>query len=483
MEFSDLARQEATAFVDRLVAAADAMRVDLERRLGAVSTELEFATEAHRRVDAQRMTAEAAVAEQSAARAYEAAAREEEATARLEAEQELHATRELLERSRQEAAAVAERIRGLEQVLATARDTETSLRAELSETERSLRAQLETANDRGNERAAAVEAAAKMAADAAAQQFAAERDALRAKVEAAAGEIEQLRSEYEAAGSDLRDAQTQLDASHEHYCRIEQRLRDAQASATSMLTDAIAANDALDAAETTAALFEALAEHVARVLKRVAIFRVKGSHLEGEHVAAPDDRADVRKLVIPMSVASLVTRAATSGDIHRAEGEQLNGLLSPFGDTPAAALAVALSVGGERIAVLYADAGSAVSDTDAAYARLLVRYATVVLSRLTHELRAMKELQEYAAMLLQEAEGMFQNDVATGRSESQCVARLRETLECGRELYAQRAALEGTIAADLLEEQIAATIRESDSRFARALADAVETPEARRTAS
>ncbi len=47
----------------------------------------------------------------------------------------------------------------------------------------------------------------------------------------------------------------------------------------------------------------------------------------------------------------------------------------------------------------------------------------------------------------------------------------------------QRAALEGTFAADIFEDQIASAVRVPESRFAKALVAALAHPHAQRTAS
>ena len=78
----------------------------------------------------------------------------------------------------------------------------------------------------------------------------------------------------------------------------------------------------------------------------------------------------------------------------------------------------------------------------------------MLLTRLTQELKTLKELRDYAGMLLQEAEQMFLADLEGKRPEKERVRRLQETIECGRQLYAQRAALEGPLAAGLLDAQI-----------------------------
>ena len=101
----------------------------------------------------------------------------------------------------------------------------------------------------------------------------------------------------------------------------------------------------------------------------------------------------------------------------------------------------------------------------------MVKAATVLLTRLSQELKTLNELREYAAMLLQEAEQMYSADQETDRSDEERRSRLQDTLDCARQLYAQRAALEGAAAAGLLDDRIAALLQgERDTPFARDLA-------------
>ena len=108
-----------------------------------------------------------------------------------------------------------------------------------------------------------------------------------------------------------------------------------------------------------------------------------------------------------------------------------------------------------------------------AFATLLVRHATLLLMQLTDELKTLAALREYAAMLLQEARQMHSADTQAGRRPDEVRRRLEDTLDCARQLYSQRAALEGTSAAGLFDEQIAAALElEADTAFALDLAAA-----------
>jgi hypothetical protein len=252
---------------------------------------------------------------------------------------------------------------------------------------------------------------------------------------------------------------------------------------TALLRSSVKALDTLGAAATVADVFTALVEQLAAEFPRVAIFRAKDQRLEGELAAGLDDAVDITTLVIPTSDDSVITRAAAGVTLEQGTAEEIADARSPFGDSPASALAAPLMFQGETLAVVYADSDVVSNDAHAAFAGVLVGHANVVLSRLTQEMKAARELREYAQMLLHEAEEMFLADIQEGRTEPDRLRRLHGTIEFGRQLYAQRAALEGPAVAGLLEDEIAALIRvEPITRFGSGLAAALDGAPAQLTA-
>jgi hypothetical protein len=223
--------------------------------------------------------------------------------------------------------------------------------------------------------------------------------------------------------------------------------------------------DDLSAATTVADLLGALVRQLSAEFSRVALFRVKANRLEGEHQVGFDLTTDVSKLVIPLSVDSLITRAATSGTIEHLTGDELkDSSRVPFGGTPTIALALPIAFQGETLAVVYADSEQ-YSDSSRVgqhagmgFALLLVRTTSVLLMRLSQELKTLNELRDYAAMLLQEAREMYAADMQADKGTEERRSRLKDTIECARQLYAQRASLEGSAAATLLDDRIAAAI-------------------------
>ena len=199
-------------------------------------------------------------------------------------------------------------------------------------------------------------------------------------------------------------------------------LRDDVARMGSLLDMSAQAVDELAEKTTVTDLFAALVRHLASEFSRVALFRVKANRLEGEDQIGFDDTTDVTKLVLPLNVDSLITRAASSGSFEQLMGDELaDSSRAPFGGTPTVALAMPIAFQGETLAVVYADSDQPISDRGPAghdasigFAKLMVRTAGVLLMRLSQELKMLNELRDYAAMLLQEAQEMYSADIRGG---------------------------------------------------------------------
>jgi len=315
---------------------------------------------------------------------------------------------------------------------------------------------------------------------------------LRADLEAARAEVAQVSAALDAEGARLSatlEEQRSLRSKVEDANAVADSLQDEIAAAragsqrvNAMLQGSVKAFEALGRAATVTDVFNMLMQELAGEFPRVAILRLKGTRLEGEMGVGFDSSTEVTGLVIPSSIDSVITRAAAGGRLEQVAATQLDG--SPFGGSPASAVAAPLMFQGETLAVVYAESDTASNDAHAAFAGLLAGHANVLLSRLTQELKAVKELREYARMLLHEAEQMFLADIAEGRTEPERVRRLHGTIEFGRQLYAQRAALEGAAAARLLEDEIATLISaEPITHFGGAVAAALDGAEPQRKAS
>lgn len=499
----------------------DAVQRETERA-DTADRDLDATIEAHKQVDAARIEAETA--------------QRQEAQARAALETELRDLRGLLESTRTEASRLSDQLESegaQNAIIAAERE---AAAAECV----ALTAQLAAATKQFESVTVQFEAASLQHRNAIAELEAvtAERDEIRERVqqlEAVTAERDEIRGrlqELEAVSTERDESRARVQALEDeqaarddHARQLEARLSDslsseaglrdqAETSAaeleraraevtalsdqaerlTSLIDAAVRAMDDLARATTVADLLASLVKQLATAFPRVALFRVKGNHVEGEHQLGFDMKADVSKLMIPLNMDSLITRAATTGVAAQLTGAELAGSNhSPFGETPATAIALPIGFQDETLAVAYLESDHAASEEGLAaheaitsFATLLVRHTAALVTRLSQELKMLAELREYATMLLQEADQMYAADVEAGRNEAERRRRLQETIDCARQLYAQRAALEGAAAATLLDEQIAIQAA-SATPFAHELAAVagldVQQQQSRRTAS
>jgi chromosome segregation ATPase len=237
----------------------------------------------------------------------------------------------------------------------------------------------------------------------------------------------------------------------------------------------------LGVATTVAALLGALAKQLATQFSRVAVFRLKGNRLEGEHQVGFDQTKDVTKLIIPLSMDSMITRVVSSGAVESVAGKQPIEAGTPLGGTPSTAVSLPIVFHGQTIAVVYADdsgqkataqaAGGA--DSRVGFARVMLAQTGVLLLRLTHELKTLADLREYATQLLQEAAQMHSVDAAAGKNADEVRRRLKGTIDWARQLFAERVTLAGGLGAAVLDEQIGASLEKQATPFAKDLASVV----------
>jgi len=430
---------DAQAQIDslRTLLAKESERADTSDR------DLDAAIEAHAAVDAARLEAEA-----SARR---------DAQARAELQKELAEARSLLD------ASVAQVARLNAQIENTSSETRT-LHADVT----AARAESEAAHKQREAVAAQLEAT-RLRVQTLERNQASNDDTIR-RLEASLNDAIQSEATARelAAGTDADVARALADMA---------ALRGEVDRMGSLLDASTQSIDEMAASTTIGDLLASLVRQLSVEFSRVALFRVKGNRLEGEYQIGFDDTSDITKLVLPLTIDSLITRAVGSGMVEQLKGHELDdSSRAPFAGSPTSAMALPVAFQGETIAVVYADTDQIeredqLFDGSAAFARLMVKATTVLLMRLSQELKTLNELREYAAMLLQEAEEMYAADQQTERGEDERRSRLQDTVDCARQLYAQRAALEGAAAATLLDDRIAALLQgELNTSFARDLA-------------
>ncbi len=331
-----------------------------------------------------------------------------------------------------------------------------------------------------------------------------QRDAIAAQLKASSARVHSLERIQSKHEENVRQLQARLEAARDSEASLRERTEvsaDVQGEIDSlnghverlgsMLDTALNGVDEIAGTTTVGGLLAALVNQLATQFSRVGLFRVKSNRLEGEYQVGLDQNSDVTKLVIPLSLDSPLTRAVASGQLERLAGSELeDGGGMPFSGTPSAAVVLPVVLQGETLAVIYADddgyelpPSTAVHDSAARFAQLMVRQGVIMLTRLSHELKTLSELRDYAALLLREAEEMHAADLDAGKKGEELRTRLKDNLDCARQLYSQRATLEGPAAAVLLDEQISAILQmQGDTRFAKDLAALAGRSDDRRTA-
>ena len=274
---------------------------------------------------------------------------------------------------------------------------------------------------------------------------------------------------------------------------LESRVRAVPAAAAtaaaplSLLDELLDAFAALGGATTISDVLKTLVEQLAAQYPRVALFRVKKSHLQGAHQIGFDLKTDIAKVVMPLSMDSLLARAASSRQIERLSGAELKDSgRTPFTGTPGSALAIPIVVNGEALAIVYADdagrgpgaGATAEYEANARFAQAMQHHASALLARLTNELRTLAELQAYAGSLLREIEQMHAADLQAGLGAADLPVRVKANLEYARSIYGSRIAHEGADAATLLDDQITVLLEaQQGTPFGRNLAEAAGRPD------
>lgn len=291
------------------------------------------------------------------------------------------------------------------------------------------------------------------------QAVAAERQRLTAQVEE-----ERLRSREE-----LERATAAFDAERQQL-QFERDQRDAEAAAAASQQGAGTADtrvllDAFSAVQNARSLSDGLAALVqaaAHVAPRVALFVVNGSHLDEWSVPG----------VPQLSQLSLNVESETAGVLSAAvrRGERVTtgeSSAPAFAGLPAGGLgaAVPMLVGGEAVAVLYADEGRTGSGRSAEWldaVELLARHGAARLAELT-AIRALQVLERrsgnghhsaaapdqssesddqgarrYARLLVSEIKLYNEAAVRLGRERRDLLQRLRPEIERARRLYEDR---------------------------------------------
>jgi hypothetical protein len=434
---------------DALAISLTDARAQLETLRGQLATEQKQGQAAQKALEASQKELEASQKELSeaqssnkrldAAHAEAVAAREKEAAARATLEADLQGIRGLLDSARKETTRAAAEA---EAAVAERRKAEVALSA-------------------ANSQAQAAEA---------------KLSAVTTLFKTSAARVQALEREQEQQAAAMRELEGRTHAPADMDGELP------HAAGAGVLDGLLGAFDALSAATTIGDVLATLGEQLAAEFPRVALFRVKGNRLEGTHQIGFDLTNDIGKVIIPLAMDSLLTRAVTSGHTERLSGDAIDASGLPFGGSPTFALAMPIIVDAESIALVYADDFAEPrqesrndEDVNAKFAEALRQHTVALLMRLTTELKAMAELRAYAGSLLSEIEQMYVSDVAAGKQGEELQKRLHANLDYARSIFSNRAQFESPSAGALLDAQVGAMAdTHKDSAFGRDLAIVIQ---------
>ena len=438
---ADAARAQAEADHRKAEARSNEQIERLRADLAAEAQRAQAARSDHKAADTARAQGEADH--------RKAEARSNEQIERLRADLAAEAQRAQAARSDQAAADAA-----LAQALADHRQAETlfneqteRLRTELAgETERAHRARAD-----------------QMLAEAASAQAGATQRETEGKLQgeiqarsAAEQQLEQVRHLLDAALSEVTASRKQL----EREATEREKLANALNAIPPQPFDALlTACQKLNRATSIDEVLVTLVEALANDFSRVALFRLGSNHLKGVHEIGFNFENDISKVVMPLTMDSLLSHAVSSGRVQGFVPSELPpGSRAPFGGSPTYLLTLPVSVRGKTAAVIYADDAGRAEPTSpersVKFVQLLLWYALPLLARLSTDLTTLTELRQYAAMLVNEIGHIYTADAAGGKKSDELQARLLDNLQCARQIFSQRVAPEGPFAATLLEEQL-----------------------------
>jgi Skp family chaperone for outer membrane proteins len=324
----------------------------------------------------------------------------------------------------------------------------------------------------------------------------AEADAMAARLQAdASAGAAKLSEAFDATVERLRDDQAQLGAENERLAAEnaalswERRglLESARASHRGALIERLLeVFDQIAAAATVDAVIIAAAGGLTGDFARVAVFSVRDNRLAVHHQWGFGADSGIEKVIVPLGVESFLSEAAQAGTVQSFSGGAGTGS-APFGGAPTLVVTAPIVVRGETLAVLYADDSG--DPRDAAWsgdgvrlAGLLRAHVVLRLERLTVELQAIDELRAYAHMLLDEVQYVYDADTSANKSEPERMERLRDNVRCARQIYRQRATLDGPAATALLDDGVTRILQQSaGTPFGRDLASALRGAAVRET--
>lgn len=269
----------------------------------------------------------------------------------------------------------------------------------------------------------------------------------------------------------------------------------------------VAAVRAIDRARSLSEILDALADAAGREAARAGVLVVRGGRLRGWRFVgfgSPLDEAP--DIECPLDGAGVVADAVRAGAAASIEGFSPEGA-PPFADSPLGrdALALPVAIGGQIVAVVYADQGPGTPDGAGATAawqatlEIMARHAARCLETVTafRTAKVFADLpaglgqgtadvrtgpsprtaedeeqaaRRYARLLISEIKMYHEPTVIAGRQERDLVARLGGEIARARVLYEQRVPADVRRAADYFHAELVRTLADGDASLLEAQA-------------
>ena len=327
----------------------------------------------------------------------------------------------------------------------------------------------------------------------------------RTELEALRTEMETARRAAEAEAEEVvinQLATAQAQAERRVNEAAERTRTDAHQSELAHAARLVDAIRTLDDARALGEVLDALAECAGREVERAAVLLVKGENLRGWRLAGFPDAGPAKNIELDFDTAGLAGAVVRTGvTVSRptvAPGDEhgtRQPALPPFAQTAGARHAIALPivVGGQVVAVLYADAPR--SDTPSSSSRwpavleILARHASRALEAMTVQQAAGFSLprpvarashgalpgpvehggngdedaaRRYARLLLSEIRMYHEPLVDAGRRSRDLRTRLRGEIDRARRLYEARVSPAIREQSDFFEQELVRTLADGD---------------------
>jgi hypothetical protein len=357
-------------------------------------------------------------------------------------------------------------------------DVQRTMTARLEETRRDLEEQLEETRRRAR----------------------LELDAARLELDTARAEVENARRAAQVEAEEVLIAQlaaAQRDADKRENEAIDRTRTDALQADLAHAARLLDAVRTLDAARSLADVLDTLAESAGHEVDRAVVLVVKGERLRGWKWTGFAPETSARTIDLDFDAAGIAGAVVRTGAaVSRPEGEAAGNLPLPaFAQAPGGRRAMALPVlvGGQVVAVLYADAPR--SDTPSAGSRwpaileVLARHASRALEAVTVEQATGLSLprpmarpwhgampgpvehggsgdedaaRRYARLLVSEIRMYYEPLVDAGRRSRDLLSRLSGEIDRARRLYEARVPPAVRDKADFFEQELVRTLANGD---------------------